>query len=127
MTSEEYYKPADEKIAQLKKKGIDPYQRAKSFFQEADKGGKVKIELKALDGSKDTMNFYLQRESFGKRLKQYTLYYENGVKCHALPADSFPYTPWAVLTKELLAMSYCMDLTWKQYFIDCARANGDDV
>jgi len=55
--------------------------------------------------------------------------YKSGVNCHKLSKFSYPNLDdmGEQLTIELLAMSYNMDLTWKQYFIDDARARGYDV
>ena len=124
MTENEYYAPADKKISELKASGKNPYSRALALINQAIKTGKASFELKNMYDSKDVMKFKLDLN--GSALN---LLYDNGVKCYGwtyfgkFTVDSIAES----MTRELLAMSYCMDLTWKQYFIDCARANGDDV
>lgn len=122
MTSEQYYAPAIKKINELKAAGKDPFARARNLIEQAKKG-RVEINLKALNGEKDTMKMYLRSECN----IMLSLDYGNGVKCHGLPLNSFPRKAEEVLTEELLAMAYNWDLTWKQYNIDTCRAKGYDV
>ena len=122
MTTEQYYAPAIKKINEIKAAGKDPFAKARGLIEQAKKG-RVEITLKALNGEKDSMKFYLRSEC-GLML---SLDYDNGVKCHGLPLNSFPVPAEEQLTEELIAMAYNWDLTWKQRNIDECRAKGYDL
>lgn len=122
MTNEQYYAPAIKKINEIKAAGKDPFAKARNLIEQAKKG-RVEINLKALNGEDDSMKFYLRSECN----LMLSLDYDNGVKCHGLPLNSFPEKAEERLTEELLAMAYNWDLTWKQYNIDTCRAKGYDV
>ena len=122
MTSEQYYSDANKKIIELKMKGKDPYKRARDMIYNCLILNKSeKFELKDWSGSGDPMTLIIKKDPMGIALD-----YDNEVNCHKLPKDDLDRMA-SRLTVELLAMSYNMDLTWKQYFIDCARAKGYDV
>ena len=125
MTSEQYYSDANKKIAELKAQGKDPFSKARDMIYNAMILNKPQtIKLKDWSGSGDPMEFVLKKDPVGVALD-----YKNGVNCHKLSKFSYPNLDdmGEQLTIELLAMSYNMDLTWKQYFIDDARARGYDV
>lgn len=123
MTSEQWYAPAHQRIAEIKAKGRDPYGRAKDLIRAAHlTDGKVKINLKNLYDKTDVLPLTLEENSWG----DFELHYGNGVLCAKLQRATHEKAA-EQLTRELLAMSANMDLTWKQYNIDTARARGYDV
>lgn len=123
MTSEQWYAPAEKRIAEIKAKGRDPYGRAKDLIRAAHlSDGKVKINLKNLYDKTDVFHLTLEENAWG----DFELHYDNGVLCGKLPRATQEKTAER-LTLELLAMSAHMDLTWKQFDISTARARGLDV
>ena len=118
MASEQYYAPADKHIANIKAKGRDPYWRAKDLVRAAHlTDGKVEIAIKNIYDEKDVFNVVLEENSFG----DFEVHYPNGVLCTKLQRAAQEKVA-EQLTRELLAMSYHMDLTWKKHDINTARA-----
>ena len=133
MTEKQYYEKAEKKIAELKAKGINPAMKIFGYRSKAinSSNGKFKFELKDAYLKKDENPLKMELVDGSN---EWILNYGNGVKCMSWP--KFFYAPASHgnptelderIALELMAMAYNMDITWKQYAIDTARAEGMDV